>query len=625
MSPNDPRNPTKLQIDLAKAAGFESPLPTIDQFLEMDYFLGHIGKTIYPFWREQLRKIHPSPYYSPYQKILVSGSVGGGKSTACLVSMLYDLAIFLHRTDPHEQYGFTKGQPLYIALINSTLSLSNDVQLKNFFNILDNSPFFQEQRAKAAQDRKPSKGALSLNLPFNIEMLAGSMSRMLVGRAIISGLLSELNIMSREGGKQAVNVFIELSNRLYTRFDRGQGLSAPGKLYLDSSRKEVMGILDQYMELLRSDPKTLIIENSFWNYVKGSDRDTFSGETFKVFKGTPTSDPFVMKPDHEYPDTPEALIVNVPIELSENFRYDTINALRDLAGISTHSTGNFLPVEPISDMLVLKDLQKQDILEIDMYDEADTIRRHIRLDDGQLILGVPYYIHMDLSKNRDRTGIAFTRAAGKREIEHFDPSEGKNRLIEDVVYQTDLLICMRAKPNQQIPLSKIEHFLVELSQLGFYLALTTADQVASAQIIQALMQYGLKAEYLSVDRTRQPYDNLRQVCMERRIKTPNHWVLEKELKELLDFGDYIDHPEETALNKAEDVRPSKDLTDAVAGSVWNCAQAHLGNKSIIAFQQFADAIEAATVKEPPHMTYLNDAWSKAKKSKNSLKGWDVYR
>ena len=47
---------------LITCADYELPPPYIDQFLEDPYFLGHIGQTIYPFWREKLRQVHPSPF-----------------------------------------------------------------------------------------------------------------------------------------------------------------------------------------------------------------------------------------------------------------------------------------------------------------------------------------------------------------------------------------------------------------------------------------------------------------------------------------------------------------------------------------------------------------------------------
>ena len=63
---------------LSAASEFESIPPTIDQFLDNTYYLAHIGQTIFPFWREQLRIIHPSPYFCNKSEIAISGSTGGG-------------------------------------------------------------------------------------------------------------------------------------------------------------------------------------------------------------------------------------------------------------------------------------------------------------------------------------------------------------------------------------------------------------------------------------------------------------------------------------------------------------------------------------------------------------------
>ena len=145
-------------------------------------------------------------------------------------------------------------------------------------------------------------------------------------------------------------------------------------------------------------------------------------------------------------------------------------------------------------------------------------------------------------------------------------------MLEDSIYQTDLLICLKNKPSQEIPLYKIENFLVEMSQLGYHIAGISFDQFASADLMQRLKQYGLNVEYVSVDRDRKAYDTFRMALLERRWKGPYNPILKKELKELVDKVDKIDHPEQTAINKAENIMPSKDLADAVAGSIWGCVK-----------------------------------------------------
>ena len=246
--------------------------------------------------------------------------------------------------------------------------------------MIDNSPFFQEQQSKRSKKHKPAKNAIALNLPNNIELLAGSMSKHLIGRAVLSAMISELNVQTREGGNQAINTYIELKNRLFTRFNRGEFLCPPGKLYLDSSKKEAQGALEQYIEALKDDPKVLIIEAAYWEFIKGSEKDTFSGKTFPVFRGSPSRDPFVLTGSAEENNVPESLIIEVPIELKKFFDTDPPNALRDLGGVSTWSTGSFITsVEAINEALVLTNPTTKPVIQLDLYDKADTLMRYFGL------------------------------------------------------------------------------------------------------------------------------------------------------------------------------------------------------------------------------------------------------
>lgn len=605
---------------LLLTAGFTTTPPTIDEFLDQSYYLGHIGKTIYPFWREKLREVHGTGLYSPYNLVLLSGSTGGGKSMFCLVSMLYELCVFLHREDPYDDFGFNQGEPLAIALCNNTLNLSLDVQIKRLFNMFNNSPFFKEQQAKAALTKVPSKGRLALNLPNNIDLLAGSLSNQLVGRAIITAMISELNIQSRQGGDQAVNTFQELKNRLYTRFYRGDVLRPPGKLYLDSSRKEVMGVMDQYIDSMRGDPSVCIIEAAFWDFVAGSPKDKFSGKRFFCFKGTASRDPFVVEDRDEYPEIEDHQLLSVPIEMYDSFKSDPVNQLRDFGGISTHTKGNFITsIEAVQDSMKLGLMTTKPIVLLDMYNQGDSLINYLDFNIGILKKDMPYYVHMDLSKNKDRTGIAFCRAAGNTEISRFDRNECTNLLLQDKTYSVDLLICLKNKPNQEIPIYKIQDFFVELSQKGYLISKITADQFGSLDLIQRLVNLGYQSEKLSVDKPRNAYDVFRQTLYERRIKLPNHHILRKEIVELVDFGDYVDHPEQTALNKAEDVKPSKDLIDAVVGALWGCVNSSPGEKGFIALNLFTDQTARVPIKPITTKSLLLDTMKDQRKK--GRMGW----
>ena len=69
---------------MARSGGYTETPPTIQEFISNDYYLGaslNSGESVFPFWREQLVDIYPTPFYetNKYKVILLSGATGIGK------------------------------------------------------------------------------------------------------------------------------------------------------------------------------------------------------------------------------------------------------------------------------------------------------------------------------------------------------------------------------------------------------------------------------------------------------------------------------------------------------------------------------------------------------------------
>jgi len=68
-----------------KLKHYESPPPTIMEFLSNPYYLGEEtqeGKRVFPYWKTKLQEIYPTPFfeYSPDKKIIIlTGATGIGK------------------------------------------------------------------------------------------------------------------------------------------------------------------------------------------------------------------------------------------------------------------------------------------------------------------------------------------------------------------------------------------------------------------------------------------------------------------------------------------------------------------------------------------------------------------
>lgn len=126
---------------------------------------------------------------------------------------------------------------------------------------------------------------------------------------------------------------------------------------------------------------------------------------------------------------------------------------------------------------------------------------------------------------------------------------------------------------QEVDISEIRERIYTLKSLGFNIALVTLDQFQSKEMLQILRKKSVRAEYLSVDRTPDPYNMLKEAFYEDRLDVYYNEHLHRELVQLEEVysGSHmkIDHPR----------TGSKDLSDALAGCIYNI-QEHTPYSSI---------------------------------------------
>lgn len=152
-------------------------------------------------------------------------------------------------------------------------------------------------------------------------------------------------------------------------------------------------------------------------------------------------------------------------------------------------------------------------------------------------------IHVDLSLKRDSTGLAMVH-------------EEKGRLVT-----VDLMMRIKAPPGGEINFADIRDIILEIRQRGFYLIKVTYDGWQSRDSIQILRNKGIPCDVLSVDKDTCAYDILKAKIYEKKFKCYRYEPFLQEIRRLeLVNGTKVDHPPRGG---------SKDVTDAVAGAVYN--------------------------------------------------------
>jgi len=161
-------------------------------------------------------------------------------------------------------------------------------------------------------------------------------------------------------------------------------------------------------------------------------------------------------------------------------------------------------------------------------------------------------VHIDLGLTGDAGGFAMTyKENGKVKV--------------------GLLLRFKGSVQSPIKFSDIRQILIALRDKGIQIAKISYDGFQSVDSLQILKAQGFEVELLSVDRSLQPYDTLKELIYDMKIELPNvniekakfvpetpeEWLY-KELRELEKRESKVDHKP----------KGSKDMSDALAGSVY---------------------------------------------------------
>jgi hypothetical protein len=543
--------------------GYESLPPTLDQFVDDPHFLGDfVGECVapdfnglFPIWRRELRDIYPNPFYSPYDEVLMTGAIGLGKSTVAKIGLALDICRTQYMKDPHQQLGVLKTGKIAFALMNATKELSKGVlfdELNTWFNI---SPYFKELTSRAPKDSV---------FPKNVTLITGSRFTHVMGMHLAGAILSELNDQQAVLD-QAYENYNHVKRRIESRFLGAKEKYGcfPGRTWLDSSKRAETSFLEQMIVSAIADPAIKVCDFPVWE-VHGF-KGIYEGKgTFKVFVGDKSRDPFVVERAEQITGLDEAMVLDIPMVYKKAFDSDIFRSLQDIAGKGTWSTFKFLPsAEKTRSAFARPNPVTQKIIQVEFNSQTQRLIDYLKHD--KIMQGnVPRYIHMDLGLKHDRTGICCSRIDGYSNISKFDVVSGGSAQVREPLYSIDWIMAIEPMAGSEVPIYKLKELIADLINYGYNITVISGDGYMSAAWHQDMNRAGYDAQVISVDKTRVPYDNLKNAILEGRLNGVNHPILIDELGELLDLGKKIDHPKSN----------TKDLSDAVSGSLFSALSNH---------------------------------------------------
>lgn len=542
-------------------------------FIDDDRYLGRAWKDkegkskLYPYWRERLKELFPDNITTAVNNAIFSGCRGIGKSELSVAICCYKMYQVMCLKDPREHYHLKPTDTIAFAFMNITQTLSEDIGISKFQNTVQLSPWFMKHGTVTGREHK------MWNPPDYINIIIGSQAKDVIGQAVIFAFFDEISFIRNQDIDRQKEIAKDMMDTaiggMKTRFifnGKNEAL-----LILASSKRSEKSFLEVHTKKkLESEKENIfLVDEAVWN-VKPP--ETYCGIRFKVALGNK----FLLSqviPDNDTNYQAWKLkgykILEVPIEFKSDFLDDIDRALCDFAGISSSEISKYISGEAwratIDDKL--QNPFVKDILEIGTGDDLQ-YKDFFRLDRlDKKMWGHPLFVHMDLSKSGDMTGIAGVWIRGKRESQ-----EGVDA-AKEATYQLAFSVSIKAPKGREISFEKNRKFIYWLKEIGMKPKWITTDTYQSVDTGQALRDRKYNYDVLSVDRVDKlekggyvckPYQFFRSCIYERRLFTYYTDTLTDEIIDLERSASSgkIDHPE----------GGRKDVADAVCGALYTASQ-----------------------------------------------------
>lgn len=579
---------------------FHRKPPTVMEFMESSEYLGDIlsPKTgegengLYRKWKDAFVKDFSTP---GVQQVVLSGGIGLGKTWFAVAVTLYKLAFCLCLKHPHAYFGISRASAITLSFFSITQKQVMGGIFGDCVKFIRSSPYFCSHIHDTVKTRKYADRRIEF-AGGDIVIEAGSQLSEAIGRNVLVSVIDEINFrLEKDAAKAAHDIVESIHRRMKSRFRDGD--SHPGLLILISSAKDADDFLVGYMEQQRNDPSVRIYEYPWWEVV-GPYKHHYSGKTFLVDTGDNMILPRILDEDVEATEIPPGRLLYVPVEHRTEFEMDLTGAIRDVAGRATGRSaklfGQILPLLNCID----DDLQhpfKVDSVPQSIEVSEPTIQSYIDIQsmlvwrDGK---GVPKrhpqaerYLHIDMSTGaQDAMGIAMVHFGGTAAVRGFDPKTHRSQELVRPIWELDFAIRIvrdPKRPDVTLDFGRVREFICWLRLQRFNIAMVSCDlRELSAEMRAILTHLKFNTAYLSVDKKKDPYYQLRQTVLEGRFRMPDHDYLLMELQHLEDIADKVDHPETFPPVKLHgqtvySLQGSKDLADCVAACVWNASQAEM--------------------------------------------------
>lgn len=499
-------------------------------------------------------------FISIKRKACITGGIGIGKTTFASIALAYMVHWVSCLKDPQGYFKLAKGSRISFMMMSTSQKQAREVIFGDVKARINNSPWFKRHCMYN------TKFENQLRFPKDIWIVpGGSKETQFEGYNILAGILDEGDSHTVTKEKDyADEGWNTIDSRIASRFIDHVNETTKGLLIAIGQMKSAVGFMSRKFKDISDDPEGVALRMAIWESFGWYNYTADKNDVARKIETAPRkSFYFDTKRKEVIPNLAAGTVVNenmieIPIAFAPQFAKNPVKALRDLAGIPPASEDPFISythliesaqdawIERYGDRMPTTTSADQPWFE-DWFKAENNLRRTLHID-------IAY------SAKGDALGLA---------MGHIPEMVDQDGELKPFIV-IDCIIRMKAKAGSQNDLSMVRKMVYYLKDdLNFNIKSATLDGFNSTDTIQQFNKRHINSYQISVDKTKAPYEDLRDAIMERRIALPKqmvqlNWgddetvdIVYKELSELTDTGQKIDHPK----------TGSKDVADGIAGVV----------------------------------------------------------
>lgn len=483
---------------------------------------------------------------------MFTGAIGIGKTTMASIILPYMAHWVLCLKDPQEFYDLLPGSRIAFMMMSTSEAQAKETLFGDVKARIQHSPWFS--------DNYPYDPDFKNQLRFSKDIWiipGGSAETQFEGYNILGGILDEADSHKETQDKSYGEAgWDTINGRIDSRFqDRGFLLT------IGQMKKSNGFAAKKYKELKADKDNAHTVRMTIW--------ESIGWEKLKAVKPDGTRDSFwydTKRKEIVHAEAAKVLgypehIMEIPKIYEKNFRNAPEKALRDLAGIPPIAGDTFISLtHKIEECFE----RWEEMFGTECPVTSDARRPELKpwfRDPVPLARAT----HLDIGYSGDGDAAALVMG----HVSHLVEDEGDEGDGEKPFIVIDCIVRMKAGPGQEVMLSDLRRFIYEFKARGFRQRKVTMDGFQSTDTRQQLQKKRFNVTYLSVDKSKLPYEDLRDAVYESRIAIPKYMtqmnpgdgelvnIAMKEMSELEDTGKKIDHP----------AGGSKDVADGLAGVV----------------------------------------------------------